>query len=476
MDCIDLEECSDCDMSIPGDSASEAQTPGVNWDTFFDWYLQNVQCCKERCNDELNAFADCKDCGVPPSPTPCPTPQTTPSPTPPPVCTACPTPRLTPSPTFEATPEPTGSIRGIVFEDRNSTGNQNPGKPGIGDVKVVITESSGDSQTVTTGRNGMYMTVIPAGSAIIDINESTLPSSAEQTAGENPTEVEVPDGGTVTDADAFQLPAPPTRAPPTRAPPTRPLPMPTPTGKIKGIMFKDTNGNGDFDTGESDIKDVDVVITDSSGESQMVTTDSNGEYTSNVPAGPAIIEIDETTLPSRAVQTLESNLTEVDVPAGGMAIDEDGFQLTGKVKGTMFEDRNGNGRKEPNKPGIAGVDIVITDSTGKSQTVITDNSSMYMATVSVGPTAIEIDENALPPGAEQTAGENPLTVDVSPSETVTDEDGFQPQHHLLEHHLLDTYQATANQATTYQATAYQATTYQATAYANSNWQDQRHHV
>ena len=85
VDCINLEECSDCDMSIPGDSASEAQTPGVNWDTFFDWYLQNVQCCKERCNDELNAFADCKDCGVPPSPTPCPTPQTTPSPTPPPV-------------------------------------------------------------------------------------------------------------------------------------------------------------------------------------------------------------------------------------------------------------------------------------------------------------------------------------------------------------------------------------------------------
>ena len=140
-----------------------------------------------------------------------------------------------------------------MFDDRNGNGNQDQGKPGIGDVKVVITDSSGDSQTVTTGRNGMYMTVIPAGSAIIDINESTLPSSAEQTAGENPLTVDVSPGETVTDEDGFQLPAPPTRAPPTRPLPTRPPPMPTPTGKVVGIVFEDMNGNGDFDTGESGI-------------------------------------------------------------------------------------------------------------------------------------------------------------------------------------------------------------------------------
>ena len=173
------------------------------------------------------------------------------------------------------------------------------------------------------------------------------------------------------------------------------------------------------------LKDVNVVITDSSGESQMLTTDKNGEYSTDIPAGPAIIDIDKTTLPSGAVQTMGSNPTEVDIPAGSTATDQDGFQLTGKVKGTVFEDKNGNGRKEPNEPGIAGVDIVITDSTGESQTVITNNSSMYMATVLVGPTSIEIDENMLPPGAEQTAGENPLTVVVSPGKIVTDEDGFQ---------------------------------------------------
>ena len=94
-------------------------------------------------------------------------------------------------------------------------------KPGIGGVDLVIFDSVGGSQTVTTNNNGRYSATVPAGPVIIDIDEETLPEGAKQTVGSDPTRVTVPSGGTATDEDGFQFPAPPTPVPQT-PPPTPP--------------------------------------------------------------------------------------------------------------------------------------------------------------------------------------------------------------------------------------------------------------
>lgn len=45
----------------------------------------------------------------------------------------------------------------------------------------------------------------------------------------------------------------------------------------------------------------------------------------------------------------------------------------------MFEDANGNGIQDPGEFGIEGVDFVVIDSKGASQTVTTDADGSYMA-------------------------------------------------------------------------------------------------
>jgi uncharacterized protein (DUF2141 family) len=359
-----------------------------------------------------------------------------PSPTLPASPTRSPQPSESPSGLPTEVPVP-GRITGIVFEDTNGNGVQDPNESGIPNVEVVITDSEGDIQIITTNRNGRYSADVPPGPAVIDIDESTLPPGYLQTAGTDPTTVVVPSGGTATDQDGYQI---------------------LPLGKVKGVIFEDINGDGTQDPNEPGIEGVDVVIFDTSGRALTLTTDEDGMYMADVPAGPAVTDIVESTLPPGAVQTTGTDPTPVSVPEGGTATDLDGFQLpvaptpppsgttptavpiptrpptpgasptsggtpaptakvtgtptveetappslvaTGKVSGIVFLDVNGNGEQDDGEPGIPNVDVVITDSTGDVITLTTDETGMYMAEVPIGSTVINIDETALPPGSEQ---------------------------------------------------------------------------
>lgn len=246
------------------------------------------------------------------------------------------------------TEAPKGEIMGVVFEDTNGNGVPDPGEPGLAGVVVIITDTFGFFQTVTTDGRGVYEAIVPAGPAVIDIVETSLPPGAQQTAGTDPTTVIVPAGGRATDLDGYFVPTDaPTRAPttasptdaPTRAPttasptetptraPTTASPTETPTGKIKGIVFEDINGNGAMDPNEPGLAGVVVIITDTFGFFQTVTTDGAGMYEAVVPAGPAVTDIVETSLPPGAQQTAGSDPTTVDVPAGGTATDLDGYNV-----------------------------------------------------------------------------------------------------------------------------------------------------
>ena len=85
----------------------------------------------------------------------------------------------------------------------NNNGEQDPGEPGISGVDVLITDSSGETFTLTTDATGMCVAEVPIGDTVIDIDETTLPDGYEQTVGSNPTTVVVPAGGTATDLDGY---------------------------------------------------------------------------------------------------------------------------------------------------------------------------------------------------------------------------------------------------------------------------------
>jgi uncharacterized protein (DUF2141 family) len=385
-------------------------------------------------------------------------------------------------PPTTAPPTPTGRIRGLIFEDLNGNGKRDPGEPGIPNVKVVITDRNGDSQTVTTNTFGRYSVDVIAGFASSNIIESTLPSSpAKQTAGTDPTTFTVPSGGTVTEEDGFLF-----------------------TGTIDGLVFEDKNKNGVKDPGEPGIAGVEIKIT-GQREVLVVTTDSNGGYWATVTAGQATIDIDKSTLPDGATQTLGTDPTTVNVPLDGVATDLDGFYIltasptqqptpsptpspptvvpptkspptpvppsqapptpvpptpvpptkapptpvpptqapptpvpptpvppttapptpTGRIRGLIFEDLNGNGKRDPGEPGIPNVKVVITDRNGDSQTVTTNTFGRYSVDVIAGFASSNIIESTLPSSpAKQTAGTDPTTFTVPSGGTVTEEDGF----------------------------------------------------
>ena len=189
------------------------------------------------------------------------------------------------------------------------------------------------------------MAEVPIGDTVIDIDESTLPPGYEQTVGTDPTTVNVPSGGTATDLDGYHFPtdmptktptASPTGSPtispsnsPTATPTARPTtaPTPTPIGKIKGTVFEDTNNNGVQDPGEPPLVGVVVVVTDKNGQTTTLTTDGTGMYMTEVPAGPTVTDIVESTLPPGAEQTVGTDPTTVDVPAGGTGTDLDGYYI-----------------------------------------------------------------------------------------------------------------------------------------------------
>ncbi|WP_298956539.1 SdrD B-like domain-containing protein, partial [uncultured Nonlabens sp.] len=300
-----------------------------------------------------------------------------------------------------------GTIEGVVYDDVNGNGTQDAGEPGISGVEVLITDDNGNAQTVITDANGTYTaTVVAAGDATVDVDETTLPIGAVQTEGTDPTTVTVASGTTVTEEDnGFNTP-----------------------GTIEGVVYDDVNGNGTQDAGEPGISGVEVLITDENGNAQTVITDANGTYTATVvAAGDATVDVDETTLPTGAVQTEGTDPTTVIVASGTTVVEEDnGFNTPGTIEGVVYDDVNGNGTQDAGEPGISGVEVLITDEDGNAQTVITDANGTYTATVvAAGDATVDVDETTLPIGAVQTEGTDPTTVIVASGTTVVEEDnGF----------------------------------------------------
>jgi hypothetical protein len=99
----------------------------------------------------------------------------------------------------------------------------------------------------------------------------------------------------------------------------------------------------------------------------------------------------------------------------------------GTVSGHIYEDTNGDGTLDSGEPGIAGVDVEISDSQGGTRTVTTDANGDYSATIPAGSTTVDIVEATLPAGFTQTDGTDPTTMNVIANvDNYIGVDGYKP--------------------------------------------------
>jgi len=92
-------------------------------------------------------------------------------------------------------------IFGHLYLDDNNNGVQDPGEPDLPNIDVILTLSDGSTLVVPSDANGDWMSVVPAGLTVADVDETDpdFPLVYEQTEGTDPTVIPVPLGSS-TDA------------------------------------------------------------------------------------------------------------------------------------------------------------------------------------------------------------------------------------------------------------------------------------
>ena len=133
-----------------------------------------------------------------------------------------------------------------------------------------------------------------------------------------------------------------------------------PAGTVSGRVFKDTNGDGVLDPGETGIGGVTVDLRDGAGSLvDTVATVGDGTYVfTEVAAGSYTVE--ETDPEGFASTT--PNEVAISLAADGVATASFGDQPAGTVSGRVFVDTDGNGVQDRREGGIGGVNIRLIDS------------------------------------------------------------------------------------------------------------------
>jgi protocatechuate 3,4-dioxygenase beta subunit len=252
------------------------------------------------------------------------------------------------------------TISGRVFNDLNGSTGADANEPGIFNVKIELIGADGTTVVATTytGGDGAYnfSSVTPGTYTVRETNPDGYAST-------NPVDdvlsVSLSDGGTAR-ADFGDREV----------------------GIITGTVFNDIDKNGTKGTGEASIAAVTVQLFISSDMTTPIATavtDISGNYSFHNLAAKnyTVKEIDLTGYSST---TLNEVAVTLELPPVGTGTGTANFgDLQGAdISGTVFNDANGNMTQDHDEPGIPGVTITLTDSSGKETTVTTDAAGDYI--------------------------------------------------------------------------------------------------
>ncbi|MGB6222342.1 SdrD B-like domain-containing protein [Haloferula sp.] len=164
-------------------------------------------------------------------------------------------------------------------------------------------------------------------------------------------------------------------------------------------VYLDSNGNGAWDANEV-----------------SAITDSNGNYSiGNLFDGDYLVRVDSSTLPASYVQTYDLTLPTDDdtaevVLAGSSRTDVDfGYRNDASIGDLVWNDRDGDGIRDPGEPGIEGVLVYIDEDgdnafdQGVERFTYTANDGSYrFENLADGSYVVRVEISTLPQGATQT--------------------------------------------------------------------------
>lgn len=226
-------------------------------------------------------------------------------------------------------------IRGVVFDDRNGNGTQEPGEPGISGVTILRV---GGPSTQTDTHGGYRFTNVPTGNYTLQM---TVPAGYVAPRGNL---ISVPVNNENIAQANFSLQE---------------------TGALQGIVFHDKNNNGEQDKGEAGISGVTVI-----GPKGTTQTLLDGSYRfADVGAGTHSVQVE---LPANYSLTSKNPLV-VSVPNGGSGQANFGLNTSasGTINGYVFQDSNSNGAQDGRESGLGGVtvDIYVVNGSNTTQHV-----------------------------------------------------------------------------------------------------------
>jgi hypothetical protein len=285
------------------------------------------------------------------------------------------------------------TITGTVFHDLDGSGAQDPGEPGLADWTVNLSGAATASRTTDANGNYIFSFLSPGTYTVSEV----LQTGWVQTSPPPPRTYTVRlTSGELSAGNDFGN---------------------AHTGSISGQKFYDFNGDGVKDAGEPGLAGWTIDLAGPVNSSAV--TDDAGDYMfQNLT--PGIYTLTETLRPGWA-QTLPAAGSYVVLLESGDDLDGVDFgnrQTVGRgnILGSVFDDRNGNGVKDPDELGLSAWRVQLSGPGGIA-TLTDANGNYTFSNIAAGNYAVTV---FLPSGWAQTLppGGAPRNVTVVTGGTV----------------------------------------------------------
>ncbi|MBK7635345.1 MAG: carboxypeptidase regulatory-like domain-containing protein [Saprospiraceae bacterium] len=305
------------------------------------------------------------------------------------------------NPTVDAGYIPNGKIGDFVWEDKNGNGQQDSGEPGIPGVTVQLLDQNNNViRTTTTSGTGAYeFDNLPPGTYYVRVTPPTGYNVTTPNSGNDSTDSDI--NSTTNTTGAINLGAGETNL-------TIDAGLLRPAS-LGDFVWDDQNGNGVQDAGEPGISGVIVSLEDASGNPARdinnniitsTTTGSNGSYQfTNL--RPGVVYVVKFTAPSGyqpssadrgGDDTKDSDANTTTGKTPGVTLEsgqnnptiDAGYYRPASLGDFVWDDTNGNGRQDVGEPGISGLTVTLTGTTGDgtpvNQTTTTGSDGSYSFT------------------------------------------------------------------------------------------------
>lgn len=261
------------------------------------------------------------------------------------------------------------SFSGLVFNDLNGNGVQDPGENGAANITVYIDVNNNGTRGpnepfVRTAADGTYtISNFRPGNWVVRVEVPAGQAVSVPSAGFYSSQFI---GGQHRNGFDFGL---------------------FDTGSISGTVFNDLNGNGVQDGGETALSGRTVFIDANSngvldpGETSVIT-DGSGAYIFSA-LGPGTYRVTVETDPTEIITAPGAGFYDVPLASGGAVSGRNFGIASGTISGFVYDDDNGNGAQDGGETGRAGIRVYIDENNNDTfdvgeESVFTDVDGNYV--------------------------------------------------------------------------------------------------